>query len=223
MSNEGPVYELVNGPNACDICISLAGIYPAAPHVPIHFMCNCTVEMIDPEDPDGTTYEVRNVEWDTEKWTEEVPGVLSNCGAEAKDVSFDLENYADVTPFEHFDPGVQAAAEEAGWQMPEAQGIATSKVPMAANTETEFTIAVRYVSVLFKGELWRVHTAEDEAAGTRVEEQLIDEVGGLYEAAIGIEVIDQSTRPCTDNTDNDYFQDGDESPWLDQDPREIEA
>lgn len=222
MANEGPVYELVNGPNACDICTAMAGLYPTPPDVPIHVKCECTVEMVDPEDPDGVTYEVRNVQWDEESWTEEINGALVNCANPAFTSTLTLGDV--VAPLEHFDPGVEDAAEEAGWEKPEAQGI-TGDVEMPADSELEFTVTATYVSVIFTGELWRVRAVEDPVAGVLTEEEMVDEVGGLYEALVEAELTDHSFEPCTDDPDPDdgYFQDGDESPWRENDPREIEV
>ena len=221
MADARPVYELVNGPDPCDICTGLAGLYPTPPKVPIHFKCACTVHMVDPEDPDGTSYEVRNVQWDEARWTEEIAGTLDNCGKPELAASLALSDEL-VEPVESFDPGVQEAAEEAGWQKPQAQTV-TAEVQMDANTELEFKAALTYVSIVFKGELWRVHVTAGEDGGMLQEEQLIDSVGGLYEALVAVELRDYEVRVCADGAGEDSFQDNQESPWLEDDPREIET
>lgn len=221
MADGRPVYELVLGPNACDICEGMAGIYPAPPSVPIHVKCECTVEMVDPEDQEGTTYEVRNVQWDQEHWTEEVEGRIDNCGEPAMSGELTLPD-AMVEPVEEFDPGVEDAAEDAGWEKPEAQTL-SGEVQLDANTEAEFSLVLTHISVIFRGELWRVHSTEDEVAGVVQDEQLVDHVGGLYEAVVGIEIGNSEVRLCETDPDGGYFEEDAESPWLEDDPREIET
>lgn len=217
--SEPPVYELVNGPDPCDICVSIAGFYPVPPDVPIHLGCECTVRTLDAEGAEDVTYEVRNVEWDEEEWTEEVQGAISNCGNPQQSIDFSW-GAEQTTPLEHFDPGVQAEAEAAGWQRPEPQGI-TGHVDIAADCTLEFTFVARHVSVLFKGELWRVRLSEDPIAGVVTEEEQVDEVGGIFEAMIGGELSGYTVEPCAG--EDDYFQSPEESPWMEDDPREIEV
>jgi hypothetical protein len=59
--------------------------------------------------------------------------------------------------------------------------------------------------------------------GVVLDEQLVDHVGGLYEAIVGVELHHSEARACEPDPDDGHLQEGGESPWLENDPRGIET
>src|SRR3990170_898189 len=80
----GPLYELRLGPNACDICEELSGLYPHPPSVPLHTKCECTVSDAGVGGGDsGCETVIRNVQWEEQEYTAEQVLFDDTCGEDA--------------------------------------------------------------------------------------------------------------------------------------------
>ncbi len=176
-------YELICGPEACDVCVGMQGSYSEPPAVPIHEHCQCVVTGPD----EDCSAEVRNVHEDEDQFDWTLPAVeYSNCGGEATSTVFGPNEGINVRDA---DPEMQEYLLEGGDVEP-----MIALIPADSEGSVDVTVVMK--SKIAVGELWQICAHSDPIAGTNVVETYLRDVGAYSQVADHVLDVEVHANPC---------------------------
>lgn len=206
---EVALYRFVPDATACDICRSMEGEYEDAPHVPVHFKCNCAVVRLAGAG-DDCTYEVIDPSWEQEFYDEtqniktiDFGGPLAADADVSLPVSYGTEGYS-------FDEGVREVAEGLGWQEEDHTTIISQTVP-AGTISVDVYVTFRMSTALFRGERRKACTTENADGSVTTNYEYLGSVGGMAITS-DLQSFNMRTESGGGAGGRDYFEDEDEIP-----------